>query len=247
VDESALLTLISQTTLVGVLPVPHPIVVRKYIPNHFTNLWFSTYLSGVVFLRQQSYANTDSGVAARAPLWNAAKVKMFVISNGSNSAAAAQQDKPQPQPKAQQQQQQQQQQHQSAQGGEHKSQASQSDPPRSHPGSEPLQLPQSLASDASGPASAEQSSPERAAVAPVAVDSAAAADVLPSPTAVELVSNETVAGAVEVSSPVDNDDAPASAAAALEQDQLTAVSLATPEPQAAAASSSLNNNDAVPQ
>ena len=32
VDESALLTLISQTTLVGVLPVPHPIVVRKYIP-----------------------------------------------------------------------------------------------------------------------------------------------------------------------------------------------------------------------
>ena len=221
-------------------------MLRCCVRNHFTNLWFSTYLSGVVFLRQQSYANTDSGVAARAPLWNAAKVKMFVISNGSNSAAAAQQDRPQPQPKEQQQQQQQQQQ-QAAQGGELKSQASESDPPRSHPGAEPLQLPQSLASDASVPASADQSSPARATVAPVAVDSAAAADVLPSPTAVELVSNETVAGAVEVSSPVDNDDAPASAVAAVEQDQLTAVSLATPEPQAAAASSSLNNNDAVPQ
>jgi hypothetical protein len=38
IDESAILAMIGQTTLVGVLPVPHPIVVRRYIPNAFTNL-----------------------------------------------------------------------------------------------------------------------------------------------------------------------------------------------------------------
>jgi frataxin-like iron-binding protein CyaY len=38
---------------VGLLPVPHPIVIRKYQANAYTNVWFSAYLWGVIFLRNQ--------------------------------------------------------------------------------------------------------------------------------------------------------------------------------------------------
>jgi len=100
IDEGALLSMIGQSTLVGVLPVPHPIVVRRYIPNPYTSLWFSTFLSGVVFLRQQALAALHYGIAAGAPLWNAQAVKMFVI------ARQQQQEQEAPQQRQQQQQQQ---------------------------------------------------------------------------------------------------------------------------------------------
>ncbi len=46
-----LLVVIRRTTLVGVLPAPHPIVVNQYLPNATTTAWFSTFLWGVVYLR----------------------------------------------------------------------------------------------------------------------------------------------------------------------------------------------------
>jgi hypothetical protein len=38
---------------VGLLPVPHPIVIRKYQANQYTSLWFTAFLWGVIFLRNQ--------------------------------------------------------------------------------------------------------------------------------------------------------------------------------------------------
>jgi hypothetical protein len=38
---------------VGLLPVPHPIVIRKYQANEYTSLWFTAFLWGVIFLRNQ--------------------------------------------------------------------------------------------------------------------------------------------------------------------------------------------------
>ena len=40
-------------TLVGLLPVPHPILIRKYQPNAYTGIWFTTYIWGVIYLQQQ--------------------------------------------------------------------------------------------------------------------------------------------------------------------------------------------------
>ena len=54
VDESDLLQVLAEITMVGLLPVPHPIIVRKYQPNQYTALWFTAFLWGVVFLRNQS-------------------------------------------------------------------------------------------------------------------------------------------------------------------------------------------------
>ena len=67
-DESEILRFLQHGTLVGLLPVPHPILIRKYQPNPGTAMWFRTYLWGVIYLR-----NTDP------PIWYDTDVKLFEI------------------------------------------------------------------------------------------------------------------------------------------------------------------------
>lgn len=50
-DESEILKFLQHGTLVGLLPVPHPILIRKYTSNPGTTAWFRTYMWAVIFLR----------------------------------------------------------------------------------------------------------------------------------------------------------------------------------------------------
>lgn len=67
-DESEILKFLQHGTLVGLLPVPHPILIRKYQANAGTALWFKTYMWGVIYLR-----NTDP------PIWYDTQVQLFQI------------------------------------------------------------------------------------------------------------------------------------------------------------------------
>jgi hypothetical protein len=53
VDEQEILEILNDITMVGLLPVPHAIVIRKYQPNQYTALWFTAFMWGVIFLRNQ--------------------------------------------------------------------------------------------------------------------------------------------------------------------------------------------------
>ena len=68
VDEGIVVEFIRETTMVGLLPIPHAIIVRKYQPNKYTGLWFTTFLWGIIFMRQQAM-----------PLWDGGKIKIFKI------------------------------------------------------------------------------------------------------------------------------------------------------------------------
>jgi hypothetical protein len=50
-DESEILKFLQHGTLVGLLPVPHPILIRKYQANSGTSMWFRTYMWGIIYLR----------------------------------------------------------------------------------------------------------------------------------------------------------------------------------------------------
>ncbi|GMR60638.1 hypothetical protein PMAYCL1PPCAC_30833, partial [Pristionchus mayeri] len=67
-DETEILKFLQHGTLVGLLPVPHPILIRKYQANAGTNHWFRTYMWGVIYLR-----NVDP------PIWYDTSVKLFEI------------------------------------------------------------------------------------------------------------------------------------------------------------------------
>ncbi|XP_065074379.1 protein HID1 [Ochlerotatus camptorhynchus] len=67
-DESEILKFLQHGTLVGLLPVPHPILIRKYQANSGTTAWFRTYMWGVIYLR-----NVDPAI------WYDTEVKLFEI------------------------------------------------------------------------------------------------------------------------------------------------------------------------
>ncbi|KAG7370552.1 dymeclin [Nitzschia inconspicua] len=59
VDEQEILDVLQDIVMVGLLPVPHAIVIRKYQPNQYTALWFTAFMWGVIFLRNQSLPMFD--------------------------------------------------------------------------------------------------------------------------------------------------------------------------------------------
>uniref|UniRef100_A0A1B0CR35 Protein HID1 n=1 Tax=Lutzomyia longipalpis TaxID=7200 RepID=A0A1B0CR35_LUTLO len=67
-DESEILKFLQHGTLVGLLPVPHPILIRKYQANSGTTAWFRTYMWGVIYLRNIEPA-----------IWYDTDVKLFEI------------------------------------------------------------------------------------------------------------------------------------------------------------------------
>uniref|UniRef100_A0A3B3Z3X0 HID1 domain containing b n=1 Tax=Poecilia mexicana TaxID=48701 RepID=A0A3B3Z3X0_9TELE len=67
-DESEILKFLQHGTLVGLLPVPHPILIRKYQANSGTAMWFRTYMWGVIYLR-----NVDP------PIWYDTDIRLFEI------------------------------------------------------------------------------------------------------------------------------------------------------------------------
>uniref|UniRef100_A0A669BBS6 HID1 domain containing n=1 Tax=Oreochromis niloticus TaxID=8128 RepID=A0A669BBS6_ORENI len=67
-DESEILKFLQHGTLVGLLPVPHPILIRKYQANAGTAMWFRTYIWGVIYLR-----NVDP------PIWYDTDIRLFEI------------------------------------------------------------------------------------------------------------------------------------------------------------------------
>ncbi|KAM9832587.1 LOW QUALITY PROTEIN: protein HID1b [Neosynchiropus ocellatus] len=67
-DESEILKFLQHGTLVGLLPVPHPILIRKYQSNAGTAMWFRTYMWGVIYLR-----NVDP------PIWYDTDIRLFEI------------------------------------------------------------------------------------------------------------------------------------------------------------------------
>ena len=50
-DEAEILSFLEHGTLVGLLPVPEAILIRKYSTNPGISVWFSAYVWGLVYVR----------------------------------------------------------------------------------------------------------------------------------------------------------------------------------------------------
>eukprot|EP00930_Biecheleria_cincta_P045682 TRINITY_DN31487_c0_g1_i1.p1 TRINITY_DN31487_c0_g1~~TRINITY_DN31487_c0_g1_i1.p1 ORF type:complete len:830 (+),score=154.48 TRINITY_DN31487_c0_g1_i1:247-2490(+) len=69
-DQDEVLRYLKSTTLVGILPVPHPIVIRTYQASTYTSMWFTSYMWGVIFTRSQ-----------RMPLYDWKKIRLVMINS----------------------------------------------------------------------------------------------------------------------------------------------------------------------
>ena len=68
VDQNEVVGYLQQTTMVGLLPVPHPIIIRTFQSNAYTAMWFTSYMWGVIFTRSQSL-----------PLYDWKMIKLIMI------------------------------------------------------------------------------------------------------------------------------------------------------------------------
>lgn len=59
VEEIEMIKYLQDGTLVGLLPVPHPILIRKYHTNDETTLWFRTCTWGIIYVRNSIWADTN--------------------------------------------------------------------------------------------------------------------------------------------------------------------------------------------
>ena len=67
-DDTEIIEFLKHGTLVGLLPVPHPILIRKYQSHPGTDKWLTSYLWGVVFLRHFN-----------PPVWYGTNIRLFQI------------------------------------------------------------------------------------------------------------------------------------------------------------------------
>jgi len=77
-DEEKIIAYLQRTTMVGVLPVPHPILIRKYHQNDGTNAWFHTFVFGCLFIRNSS-----------PPIFYGTKVQLFQVNVSLSQATVA--------------------------------------------------------------------------------------------------------------------------------------------------------------
>ena len=68
VTEPEVLTLLKNTTLVGVLPAPHPILIHRFRANPDTRDWVQTFLWAVIYINLQALQ-----------LFNTAGVQLFQV------------------------------------------------------------------------------------------------------------------------------------------------------------------------
>jgi len=73
-SQEEVLAYLQRTTMVGILPVPHPIVIRTYQSSSYTAMWFTSYLWGVIFTRSRW---ESQGL----PLYDWKSIRLVVINN----------------------------------------------------------------------------------------------------------------------------------------------------------------------
>jgi hypothetical protein len=69
-NDESVLNYLKSGTLVGLLPVPHPIFTRRFMLTDGIRSWFTSYMWGVLYLRH---------VPPALPIWLETKIKMFVV------------------------------------------------------------------------------------------------------------------------------------------------------------------------
>ncbi|TPX68378.1 hypothetical protein SpCBS45565_g03187 [Spizellomyces sp. 'palustris'] len=77
-DDKTVLEYLQSGTLVGLLPVPHPIYTRRFHYSDAIRIWFTSYLWGRVFTTSNGMG---AGEAARMcpPIWTGTQIKLFVV------------------------------------------------------------------------------------------------------------------------------------------------------------------------
>ncbi|KAI8817091.1 high-temperature-induced dauer-formation protein-domain-containing protein [Fimicolochytrium jonesii] len=77
-DDRKVLEYLNSGTLVGVLPVPHPIFVRRFVGGVGVRVWFVGWFWGCVYMKSNAMG---AGEAAKLcpPIWTGTHIRLFTV------------------------------------------------------------------------------------------------------------------------------------------------------------------------
>ncbi|TPX57219.1 hypothetical protein PhCBS80983_g03995 [Powellomyces hirtus] len=77
-DDRKVLEYLESGTLVGVLPVPHPIFIRKFVASSGIRVWFCGWFWGCVYMKSNGMG---AGEAAKIcpPIWTGTHIRLFTV------------------------------------------------------------------------------------------------------------------------------------------------------------------------
>ncbi|KAJ3042122.1 cell wall biogenesis protein [Rhizophlyctis rosea] len=80
-DDREILEYLKSGTLVGILPPPHPIYVRRFHYGDAVRVWFAGYLWGQVFLKATGVGGSGGAEVGKMcpPIWTGTHVKLFHV------------------------------------------------------------------------------------------------------------------------------------------------------------------------
>ena len=76
-DDQVIIKHLENATLVGILPAPHAIFVRKIHVTEGTRIWFLSFFWGSCYIRYNMPGDVNGRLCP--PIWNATNVRLFYL------------------------------------------------------------------------------------------------------------------------------------------------------------------------
>ncbi|KAI8833717.1 high-temperature-induced dauer-formation protein-domain-containing protein [Chytridium lagenaria] len=82
-DDKRVIEYLQSGTLVGLLPLPHPLVVRRFTYTDPVRIWFTSYMWGHVFVKNTNVTGSADVVKIAPPIWAGTKLALFNVRNSA--------------------------------------------------------------------------------------------------------------------------------------------------------------------
>jgi hypothetical protein len=78
-DDRKVIEYLQSGTLVGLLPLPHPLFIRKFTFSEPVRVWFMSYLWGSVFMKSANPPGGAETMKLCPSIWTGTKVQLFHV------------------------------------------------------------------------------------------------------------------------------------------------------------------------
>eukprot|EP00842_Homolaphlyctis_polyrhiza_P004614 jgi/Hompol1/5153/HPOL_001125-RA len=77
-DDRRVIEFLSKETVVGVLPQPHPIMMRRFVNSDAMHVWFTSFFWGLVYLKGSEATDAETAKLC-PPIWIGTAVSLFQL------------------------------------------------------------------------------------------------------------------------------------------------------------------------
>ncbi|KAJ3216571.1 hypothetical protein HDU67_009265 [Dinochytrium kinnereticum] len=78
-DDRRVIEYLQSGTLVGLLPLPHPLFIRRFTYSEPVRVWFTSYMWGHIFVKNTNTTGSADVIKLSPPIWTGTKLGLFNV------------------------------------------------------------------------------------------------------------------------------------------------------------------------